>query len=148
MSTADLKTRGDELIRIGREAIAKPDDQALDAFFSDDFVFHGPDGDATRDELKEFFASMRAAFTDFAVERDQVLPIDDHWVASRARMSGTFDHVFTAAPLGPAEPTGKPVSFQVMNIFRYDDDGRCAEEWASLDNLGLLRQLGVDVVAS
>lgn len=32
-----------------------------------------------------------------------------------------------------------------MNVFRHDDQGRVAEEWAVLDNLGLLRQLGVDV---
>ena len=32
-----------------------------------------------------------------------------------------------------------------MNIFRRDDQGRVAEEWAVLDNLGLLRQLGVEV---
>jgi len=28
-------------------------------------------------------------------------------------------------------------------FFRYDEDGRLAEEWAQFDNLGFLRQLGV-----
>ena len=106
-STLDPKTLADELIRIGREAIAKPDDEALDAYFTDDFVFHGPDGDVDRDGLKQFFASMRAAFTGFAVERDKV-PVEGNFVAARTRMSGTFDHVFTAAPLGRPSRRASP----------------------------------------
>jgi predicted ester cyclase len=136
----------EELVRIGRTAIAKPDDAALDGFFTEDFKFHGPAGDLDRDDLKAFFASMRAAFSDFAVEREQIL-VRGNWLASRTRMSGTFDREFTAGPLGPAQPTGRPVSFAVFNFFRYEDDGRLAEEWAVLDNLDLLRQLGVDVEA-
>jgi hypothetical protein len=32
-----------------------------------------------------------------------------------------------------------------MNIFRYDDHGRLAEEWVQTDNRSRLRQLGVRV---
>jgi hypothetical protein len=31
-----------------------------------------------------------------------------------------------------------------MNIFRYHDDGRLAEEWIQTDNRGVLRQLGTE----
>jgi hypothetical protein len=31
-----------------------------------------------------------------------------------------------------------------MNIFRYQDDGRLAEEWIQTDNRGVLRQLGTE----
>lgn len=71
----------EELVRIGRTAIAKPDDAALDGFFTEDFKFHGPTGDLDRDDLKAFFASIRAAFSGFAVEREQIL-VSGNWLAS------------------------------------------------------------------
>jgi len=46
------------------------------------------------------------------------------------------------SPIGPVQPNGRDVRFEVINLFRYDDEGRLAEEWVQVDNLGLLRQLG------
>jgi len=40
---------------------------------------------------------------------------------------------------------GKRVSFKLINFFRYNDEGRLAEEWAQMDNCGLLKQFGVKV---
>ncbi len=37
------------------------------------------------------------------------------------------------------------VSFKLINFFRYNDEGRLAEEWAQMDNCGLLKQFGVKV---
>ncbi len=51
------------LIRIGDEAIAGEDDVALRAYFSEDYVFHRPGGDLTFDQLRAYFASLRAAFS-------------------------------------------------------------------------------------
>ena len=39
-----------DLIRIGDEAIAREDDAALRAYFSEDYVFHGPGGDLSFDQ--------------------------------------------------------------------------------------------------
>lgn len=39
-------------------------------------------------------------------------------------------------------PTGRPVEVAVLDLFRIRG-GRIAEHWALLDNLGMLRQLGV-----
>ena len=39
-------------------------------------------------------------------------------------------------------PNGKRVVFELSNIFRFDDQGRLAEEWVQTDNRSLLRQLG------
>ena len=51
------------LIRIGDEAIAREDDVALRAYFSADYVFHGPGGDLGFEQLRAYFASLRAAFS-------------------------------------------------------------------------------------
>ena len=131
-----------ELIRIGEDGIAKENDAAFEAYFARDFVFHGPGGDLSRADLKAFFAAMRNAFTGLTVSRDRIL-VQGNIVAARTRMSGVFDHQFPFTPIGAVQPTGKPLSFYIHNFFRYDEDGRLAEEWAQFDNLGFLRQLGV-----
>src|SRR4051812_3754284 len=138
VSVLDPNTLARGLEVIGEEAIAKHDDDALDSYFAKGFLFHGPDGDATLDDLKQLWAGMRAAFTDFSVTREAML-VQGNMLAARTRMAGVFDHEYAYSPLGTVQPTGRPVSFQIINFFRYDDEGRLAEEWAQLDNLGLLR---------
>ena len=39
-------------------------------------------------------------------------------------------------------PNGKQVVFDLINIFRFDDQGRLVEEWVHIDNRNLLKQLG------
>jgi hypothetical protein len=36
------------------------------------------------------------------------------------------------------------VSFALTNIFRYDDEGRLAEEWIQTDDGSVLRQLAAE----
>lgn len=47
------------LIRIGDEAIAREDDAKLRAYFAEDYVFHGPGGGLSFDELRVYCASLR-----------------------------------------------------------------------------------------
>ena len=139
------------LVDIGQRGIATEDDAALDAYYADDFAFHGPAGDLDYPALKSYFAALRAAFDDFAVYRDQIL-VDtstatnagEVLVAARTRMTGTFARLFTQSPIGPLPPTGQPVTMKLINIFRYDAAGRLAEEWVQTDYRGLLRQLGAE----
>ena len=69
-------------------------------------------------------------------------------VAARATMTGIFEHEFTQSPAGPLPPNGEKVTFRIINLFRYDDQGKLAEEWVQTDNRGLLRQLGADTGVS
>ncbi|WP_431907534.1 ester cyclase [Amycolatopsis thermoflava] len=141
-------TRYDEraraLVRIGREAIAVADNEKLDAYFADDFVFHGPDGDLTYPELRSFFEAMRAAFEGFACERRTIVS-QGQYIGCHTSMSGRFTAPFTASPIGTIPPNGQPMRLELINIFRYHEDGKLAEEWVQYDNLGFLRQLGVDL---
>lgn len=129
MSTNPL---AEPLIRIGEKAIAQEDDAALDAYFAPDFIFHRPGGDLTYPELKAYFASLRAALSGMRVERAAIIG-EGNYLAARTIFSGTFDAVFTAAPSGPSQPNGRLIRWEVMNHFRYDDDGRLAEEWVQYD---------------
>ena len=136
-----------DLIRIGDEAIAREDDAALRAYFAEDYVFHGPGRDLSFDELRAYFASLRVAFTGLRLVREQII-VEGNFLAARTTFSGDFTSVFTYSPIGPVEPTGQHVEWEVIGTFRYDDDGRLAEEWVQTDYRSLLTKLGVTVTES
>jgi predicted ester cyclase len=131
-----------ELIRIGDEAIAHEDDVALRAYFTNDYVFHGPGADLSFAELSAYFASLRAAFGGLRLVREQII-VDGNFMAARTTFSGDFTGVFTYSPIGPVEPTGQHLQWEVIGTFRYDDAGRLAEEWVQTDYRSLLTKLGV-----
>jgi predicted ester cyclase len=135
------------LIRIGDEAIAREDDARLRDYFAADFVLHWPGGDVGFDELRAYFASLRAAFSDLRVVREQIIA-DGRFLAARNTFSGDFTSVFTYSPIGPVEPTGQHVEWEVINTFRYGDDGRLAEEWVQTDYRSFLAKLGVTATES
>ena len=132
-----------DLIRIGDEAIACEDDAALRAYFAQDYVFHGPGGDLSFDELRAYFASLRAAFSDLRLVREQII-VEGNLLAART----TFSGVFTYSPIGPVEPTGEHLEWEVIGTFRYDDDRRLAEEWVQTDYRSFLAKLGVTTAES
>lgn len=131
-----------DLIRIGDEAIAREDDAAFRAYFAEGYVFHGPGGDLGFDELSAYFASLRAAFSDLRLVREQIIA-DGNFLAARTTFSGDFTGVFTYSPIGPVEPTGQHLEWEVLGTFRYDDHGRLAEEWVQTDYRSFLAKLGV-----
>jgi len=131
-----------DLIRIGNEAIAREDAPALRAYFREDYVFHGPGADLGFDELSAYFASLRAAFGGLRLVREQII-VDGNFLAARTRFSGDFTGLFTYSPIGPVKPTGQHLEWEVIGIFRYDDESRLAEEWVQTDYRGLLVKLGV-----
>ena len=131
-----------DLIRIGNEAIAREDAPALRAYFREDYVFHGPGADLGFDELSAYFASLRAAFGGLRLVREQII-VEGNFLAARTTFSGDFTGLFTYSPIGPVEPTGQHLVWEVIGIFRYDDEGRLAEEWVQTDYRGLLVKLGV-----
>jgi predicted ester cyclase len=131
-----------DLIRTGDEAIAREDDAALRAYFSEDYVFHGPGGDQTFDQLRAYFGSLRAAFAGLRLVREQII-VDSRFLAARTTFSGDFTGVFTYSPIGPLGPTGQHLEWEVIGIFRYDAEGRLAEEWVQTDYRSFLTKLGV-----
>ena len=133
------------LIHIGEQAIAREDNAALDAYFApDEFVFHGPGGvRLDYPGLKSFFAAMRHAFTDFTVTRGHIV-VEGRFIGSQTTMTGRFEQEFTQSPVGPLPPTGEPFTLRLQNIFRFNDEGRLAEEWTQYDLRDMLAQLGAE----
>ena len=132
--------RAQALIRIGDQAITQRNDAMLRAYFAEDYVFHGPAGDLTFDELSAYFASLREAFNGFRLVREQII-VEGDYLAARNTFSGTFARVFTQSPSGPLQPTGRYVEWEAINTFRYDADERLAEEWVQTDYRSMLVKL-------
>jgi predicted ester cyclase len=136
--------RVQRLIEVGEQELTGEDEAGVDAYFAPDFRFHGPDGaEADYAGLKGFFASLRAAFDDLTISRG-IMVVEGDYIACQTTISGTFAREFTHSPVGPLPPNGERVVLELTNIFRYDEQGRLAEEWVQTDNRSRLRQLGAE----
>lgn len=140
MATADRINLTKGLVAIGENAVAKSNDTLLDEYFADNYRLHSPAGDFNRGEIKAYFAALRESFTDFTISRAQVL-VDGNFVIARTVMAGRFDKEFAYTPVGTVQPNGKQVRWELINIFRYTDEGRLVEEWVQTDTYEFLRQL-------
>ena len=113
------------------------DESVAEEILADDFVDHCPFGPFSpdREGVKQLFAALRAAFPDLRAEiHDQFSQGDK--VVTRKTFHGTNDGEFMGMP-----PTGKRVSFDVIDILRLRD-GRFVDHWNVVDAMGLMQQLG------
>lgn len=135
-----MSERNKQLVRRAVETIWNHGEYAaLGEFVASDFImhastpaaeFHGPEG------IRQMFTELRHAFPDihFAIE-DQVAEGDR--VVTRWTAQATHTGPFHGMP-----PTGKQATLSGIDIDRVAND-KVVECWQQMDELGLLRQLGV-----
>jgi predicted ester cyclase len=141
MTRDDLVAR---LVRAGELEVSGDDQAEVDTYFAEEFRFHGPDGfESDYAGLTDYFASIRAAFDDRSIRRG-VMVVEGHQVACQTWIEGTFAREFTQSPVGALPPNGQRVVWDLVNIFRFDDEGRLVEEWVRTDYRSFLRQLGAE----
>jgi predicted ester cyclase len=131
------------LIRAGELEVLGGEQAETDSYFNtSEFRFHGPDGfEADYAGLTNYFKSMRAAFDDRSIRRGIIVAEGDH-IACQTWIEGTFAREFASSPVGALPPNGRRVVWDLMNIFRFDDQGRLVEEWVRTESRNFLRQLG------
>ena len=66
---------------------------------------------------------MRRAFANRTITRGVII-VEGNSMACQTRIEGDFVREFPATPVGPLAPNGKRITFDLHNIFRFDDDGR------------------------
>ncbi|GHF55797.1 hypothetical protein GCM10018790_37120 [Kitasatospora xanthocidica] len=117
---------------------SKGDLGAVDEYLAEDFVNHDPPlgGGADREGMRRAGALFQAACPDWHSDQDLVIGEGD-LVVEHFTASGTH-----RGELFGVAPSGRPLSLPGINIFRVRD-GRIVERWGRLDELGLLRQLGL-----
>jgi steroid delta-isomerase-like uncharacterized protein len=112
---------------------------AVDRHLAPDFVHHDPPFSGApggREDVRRMAAMFRAALPDWHSDLD-LLVAEDDIVAERFTASGTH-----RGELMGVAPTGKTLVVPGTNIYRLRD-GLIVEWWTRLDELGLLRQLGL-----
>jgi predicted ester cyclase len=90
--------------------------------------------DATRAEAEQLHSVLVGAFPDLRITVEDTVAGDDK-VAARMTFRGTH-----RGPFRGLEPTGRPVAFSSIRIYRIED-GKVVQTWAEVDALGLLGQL-------
>jgi predicted ester cyclase len=129
------------LVRAGELEVSGEAPEEVGDYFSPDFRFHGPGGlESDYAGLADYFESVRAAFDDRSIRRGIVV-VEGNDIACQTWIEGTFVREFTQSPAGPLPPNGKRVVFDLINIFRMDDEGRLVDEYVRVDNKTVLEQL-------
>lgn len=117
---------------------------AVDSYLSADFVDHDPTLPSSQsgpEAMRDAAAYFRRAFPDWRSDVEQLIAEGD-LVVERFTARGTH----RGEVMGVA-PTGRELTLRGINILRVHH-GRIAERWGRLDQLGLLRQLGLAPTAA
>jgi hypothetical protein len=142
LSRDDLVER---LVKAGEVEVAgAPPEEIASYFDTENFRFHGPDGfESDYEGLSAYFASIRDAFEDRTIRRG-IIVVEGDTAACQTWIEGTFVNDFTMSPAGPLPPNGARITMDLINIFRFDEQGRLIEEFVRTDYRSFLRQLGAE----
>lgn len=111
--------------------------EVLDELQIPDVVYHGTSMTMNGlEEYKQVYAMFAAAFQDTRLEIEDLIAEGDK-VVSRVTMSATHKGEFEGLP-----PTGRVATVSATTVFRLVN-GKIAEEWEILDELGMMQQLGM-----
>lgn len=113
-------------------------DTAVESF-AEDCHDHdpAPDQGSGREGFRQFFTDLRSAFPDAHIEPAHMVADDDN-IAIAYTLTGTHEGKFH-----DIEPTGRKIEVRGLQIGRFED-GKIVERWGSSDELGILKQLGVE----
>ena len=110
-----------------------------DEVFAEKYLSHQSDGTVLErgpDDVKKFVTEYRSAFSDIENISEDMIGEDDK-VVNRWTLHVTHTGEFRDIPA-----TNKRITINGIGIFRFSEDGKVVESWDSLDQLGMLRQLG------
>ena len=121
-----------------RHAFELANKKNLDAFFQlldAEYIAHFSFGDLPLEQAKQSETMFFAAFPD-AISTIEALVAEGDKVAVRVNWKGTHKGEFMGIP-----PTGNKIDTTNTLIFRISFD-KLAENWATVDQLRLMQQLG------
>lgn len=125
--------------RFHEEVFNKRNVAALDDYFAADYIEHlppFPGSPGGLEGLKQFVTILLTAFPDFRSTVEDTI-IEDDRAVGRVTAGGTNTGPFLGIP-----PTGKKITWTEIHIARVAN-GKIVEHWASIDQLGMLQQLGI-----
>lgn len=115
-----------------------PDLAVLDEIFSPDYVGHLPLApEIDLQGLKDYIDTFRLGVPDM-IQTTHATIIGEHELVVRVTYTGTH----TGTLFGVYPPTGNPILMEGIGILRFNDEGLVEENWAVLDMVGVLAQIG------
>lgn len=134
-----ITTKDSNELHVNIEAGALWTEQDLDVlneYYTDDFVYHGPDGeDLDLAAYEAYTREFHEAFPDAAVDVHETI-LDDKMTAATFTYRGTWKGTFRGM-----EPTGATFSVDGISMARIGDS-KFAEIWRNIDSVGMLAQIG------
>jgi predicted ester cyclase len=124
--------------RVMEEGFGRGNLDAVDEVVSPEFRENelGPGLDLGRTGLKQIILALRSAFPDLQATVVDVVGSGEK-ICFRVEYQGTQEGDMLGIPA-----TGRRVTWQSIDIVRFDHDGTLLEHWGLLDRLGVLQQLG------
>lgn len=134
----EMKTNNKQTVRLLiEEVFNKGNLNVIDEVIHNGYRYTSPDESMEGiEDLRAFVIAFRMAFPDLCIRIAEQIAEGDK-VCTRIAMTGTHRGDFLGTP-----PTGKQAHLQGVIISRLED-GLIVAEWELLDQLTLLRQLGV-----
>lgn len=124
------------VIRFNKEFLERGDAAVLKEIVADDFINRTAAGPVPNNAegLKQFVAMLHKGFSDFRIDIHEQIGENDV-VATRKTIHATH----TGEIMG-RQPTGKRVTFNVMDFVRLRD-GKYVEHWGKNDILEVIQKL-------
>lgn len=111
----------------------------LDELQTQNVVYHGTSMEMNGlEEYKKVYGVFASAFHDTQLTIESIVADGDK-VMTRVKMRGTHKGDFEGML-----PTGQAITLSAFTVFRLID-GKIAEEWEILDELGMMAQLGMEL---
>ena len=113
--------------------------EILDELQTSDVVYHGTSMSMNGlDEYKQVYSGYLAALQNSHVDIEGLMA-DGDLVMSRCKITAVHGGELDGLP-----PTGKTIETSMFTVFRLID-GKIAEEWEIMDELGFMSQLGMEL---
>lgn len=112
---------------------------AIDRYYADDLIQHSEGVPQGAEGLKGFFEGLFGGFPDLKPTVDHLHAEDDR-VFAFLTWRGTHDGEFM-----DVAPTGRGITIETAELMRIED-GKIAEHWDVVDQLGMLATLGLVTV--
>ena len=142
-----MKTTRPLVVRLFEEVLDKGNVGLVDDMFTEDCVFHR--GDLTQPARgipgqRSIVEKRVQLYRDFRTTIHQMIG-EGELIATRETHKGIHRGQFPT-PIGTFDVTGRPIEWTSQVFFRFKGD-KIAEMWVARDELGILRDLGIDIHA-
>jgi steroid delta-isomerase-like uncharacterized protein len=138
---AELEVQNKSLVSRYIETFNKGDYEVLKEHLSPDYAVYSPSGypePTSREAVIENYKGALEVFSGFTWSIEDMVAAEDK-VICRIIAKGTYKGGVPGLP-----EDAKPFKFSMITIMRIED-GKVLEEWQEDDQLGLARQLGMEL---